>query len=54
MDLLMLTLWEAGYNLPPEPIPEPTKPIVKGCCKHCGKMIGRGLHLHEKSCKGVK
>lgn len=29
---------------------EPEKP--KGVCSKCGKYIGRGLHFHEKACKG--
>lgn len=50
----MMTLWMAGYDLPSEltrakqiPI---TAPVENGCCKHCGKKIGRGLHFHEKAC----
>jgi len=46
----MLTLWGAGYDLPLETKPEPKK----GCCKHCGKHVGKGLHFHEKACKGAK
>jgi len=54
MDLVMMTLWAAGYDLPPEPAKAKKQPlpvIEKGCCKHCGKKIGRGLQFHEKVCK---
>lgn len=60
MDLAMMTLMEAGYLLPPDPAPVvkasaiPTQPAAKGCCIHCGKRVGRGLHFHQKACKGVK
>lgn len=57
MDLAYMTLWEAGYFLPPDPprkstVAEPVSlnPVEKGCCKHCGRKIGRGLHFHEKAC----
>lgn len=50
-----MTLWEAGYFLPPKPEKAKTEPlptlVKKGCCKHCGKAIGRGLHFHEKACQ---
>jgi hypothetical protein len=26
---------------------------AKGCCKKCGKHIGRGLHFHTKACRGT-
>jgi len=49
-----MTLWMAGYDLPSEPpqakTAHPPAPTPKGCCKHCGKKIGRGLHFHEKAC----
>lgn len=57
MDLAYMTLWEAGYFLPPnhtKGLKSSQKPIKKGCCKHCGKKIGRGLHFHEKACKEQK
>lgn len=54
MDLVMMTLWMAGYDLPSEPPRAKTitipAPVKKGCCKHCGKTIGRGLHFHERAC----
>jgi hypothetical protein len=47
----MQVLWEAGYHLPPAPIPKkPAESPKKGHCKHCGRKVGRGLHRHEKAC----
>jgi hypothetical protein len=57
MDLAYMTLWEAGYFLPPNSpkgLKTSPKPVEKGCCKHCGKKIGRGLRFHEKACKERK
>lgn len=58
MNLSYTTLWEAGYDLPPEiddwAEPEAQKAVAKGHCRHCGKKIGKGLHFHEKSCKEAK
>lgn len=55
MNLAFMTLWEAGYDLPPDPPkPEPVKPALKGHCRHCGKKIGKGVHFHERSCKEAK
>lgn len=59
MNLAMLTIWGAGYDLPLDeedwidPVPQKAEP-KKGFCKHCGKHIGKGLHFHEKACKGAK
>lgn len=33
-----------------EPKDPPTLP--KGCCRVCGKQIGRGVRFHEKRCEG--
>lgn len=49
MDLAFMTLWEAGYFLPPA-TPRQTE-VPKGHCPRCGKHIGRGLHFHVKWCK---
>lgn len=55
-----MTLWEAGYHLPPadQPAPakaiEPAKVVPKGHCKHCGRKVGKGLWRHEKACGGAK
>lgn len=48
----MMTVWEAGYDLPPDPVRPVKAPDIptKGCCKHCGKRIGRGLRFHERAC----
>ena len=46
-----MTLWEAGYDLPPTPKPEKI-PVKKGHCPKCGKYIGRGVHFHAKACHG--
>jgi hypothetical protein len=57
MDLAYMTLWEAGYFLPPNSpkgLQTSTKPVEKGCCRHCSKKIGRGLRFHEKACKERK
>jgi hypothetical protein len=57
MDLAYMTLWEAGYFLPPNSpkgLKTFPKPVEKGCCKHCGQKIGRGLRFHEKACKERK
>jgi len=48
-----MSLWEAGYNLPPTSPPQPEQPKPKGVCRHCGKRVGRGLHFHEKACARV-
>lgn len=33
--------------------PKVEKPApAKGDCPKCGKHIGKGLHMHEKSCDG--
>jgi hypothetical protein len=55
MNLALMALWEAGSIPPPSPpVDKGPKPVVKkGHCKHCGKVIGRGLYRHEKAC-GVK
>jgi len=51
----MLALWGAECDLPPEPkMAGPASILEKGCCKHCRKKIGRGLHFHEKACGGDK
>lgn len=34
------------------PTLEATK--VKGKCRHCGKIVGRGVWMHEKTCKDAK
>lgn len=55
MDPIMLFLWGAEEILPPEQEPQKRATVIeKGCCKHCGKKVGRGLHFHEKSCGGSK
>lgn len=48
-----MTLWEAGYFLPPaSSVPAIAKEaVLKGHCQHCGKKIGKGLFRHEKACK---
>jgi hypothetical protein len=33
------------------PLPAPTAPAIKGTCRHCGKVVGRGVWAHEKHCK---
>lgn len=53
MDIALMSLWEAGYNLPPTSPPQPEQPKPKGVCRHCGKRVGRGLHFHEKACARV-
>ena len=36
------------------PVTDQKKPArKKGVCKKCGAHIGRGVHFHEKGCKGV-
>lgn len=54
MDLAFMTLWEAGYFLPPANPPKPEKTVLKGHCQHCGKKVGKGLFRHEKACAKVK
>lgn len=29
-----------------------TPALGKGVCRHCGKKVGRGIHIHEKACRG--
>ena len=26
--------------------------LPRGCCRKCGKYIGRGVRFHEKACRG--
>lgn len=52
MDIVTLAFWGAELIPPSEPKKGKPLPVLqKGCCKHCGKKIGRGLHFHEKACK---
>lgn len=41
------TDWSLIDFTPPKP-----EPVAKGACPKCGKHIGKGLHMHEKSCNG--
>ncbi len=49
-----MMLMEAGENLPPDHPKKSIRLIPKGCCKYCGKRIGKGIYFHEKTCKVAK
>lgn len=44
--------WEAAQATvdAPEILPAPVDP---GCCKKCGRHIGRGVRFHERACNGT-
>lgn len=45
----VLVDFDDGPKSKPLPAPAIAK---KGTCPKCGKHIGRGVHFHEKTCKG--
>lgn len=56
----LLNQMRAAGLLPPvsaqpaveQTVPAPQERPAKGVCKRCGRLIGRGLHFHERSCDG--
>ena len=48
-----MTLWEAGYFLPPATqFKAEEARLVDGKCSRCGKALKkRGAHLHLRACK---
>lgn len=38
-----------SVNQKPNPVPEKEK---EKSCKKCGKIVTRGIYLHEKHCNG--
>lgn len=51
-----MTIWEAGYFLPPEApkeieAVEPAR-LIDGKCSRCGRPLKkRGAHFHLKACQ---
>jgi hypothetical protein len=45
LDYIMEAQQRGLYDNPPK---------IKGKCRHCGKIIGRGVWAHEKACKAAK